>query len=408
VLDLSRIEAGRLHHEPVPTDLRQIVADLGRVHAPGAGRKGLRFELKVAPVVPPLAVLDGRHLRQVLLNLLGNAIKFTSQGMVCLQVTTDGSRHLRFEVHDTGPGIEPEHLGEIFEAFRQTRAGAAAGGTGLGLTISQRLVRAMGGTLAVESTVGKGSRFFFTLPFVPANPSGLAAYAPGVAGADARLAPGTHVTALVADDNAMNRHVLASLLESAGVHVITAAGGLEAVDHARRHRPDIILMDRRMRDLDGFEATRRIHADPDTAHIPVLAVSASAFGDSLEAARKAGCVDFLPKPVQADVLYGMLQRHLGIAFVPGVAAPPPAPVAPLTIAMPPAQALALARRLRAAASVGDVTEVDAIAAGLLEVPDGPHALGRRIVDLRSELDFDALLRLADRLESQEEMDGVID
>ncbi len=410
VLDLSRIEAGRLRHEPVQTDLRQVVADLERVHAPGAGRKGLLFELKVGPDVPSLTVLDGRHLRQVLLNLVGNAIKFTSTGVVSVQVAADGNRHLRFEVADTGPGIEPEHLGEIFQAFRQTRTGAAAGGTGLGLTISQRLVRAMGGTLAVESTLGAGSRFFFKLPFESADPSVRAgAYAPAVAtGADARLAPGTHVTALVADDNAMNRHVLASLLESSGVHVITAAGGLEAVEHARRHRPDIILMDRRMRDLDGFEATRRIHADPDTAHTPVLAVSASAFSDSLDAARKAGCADFLPKPVQADVLYGMLQRYLGVTFVAGVATPPPAPLAPASIVLPPAQALALARRLRAAASVGDVTEIDLIAAGLMETSNGPHALGRRIVDLRAEFDFDALLRLADRLESREEMDGAVD
>src|SRR5690606_38771874 len=155
---------------------------------------------------------------------------------------------------------------------------------------------------------------------------------------------------LVADDNAMNRHVLASLLESAGVRVITAAGGLEAVAHERRYRPDIILMDRRIRDLDGFEATRRLHADPETSRIPVEALSASAVSHSVDAARAAGGVDVLPRPVQADVLFGMLQRYLGGSFVSGTPAPAPAIVAPdATPLVPSAVARAIAPQLRAAA-----------------------------------------------------------
>jgi PAS domain S-box-containing protein len=406
VLDLSRIEAERVTHEPSPTDLRQLIEDLGRVLGPLAGRKGLALDFELDPRLPPRVMLDRRHVRQVLLNLVGNAIKFTSHGSVRVTIVPSGSR-LRFDVIDTGAGVEPEHLQDIFRAFHQTRSGASAGGTGLGLTISQRLVRAMQGTLSVESTLGQGSRFFFDLPLViddgSAEPVADVDVAP-----DARLAPGERVTALVADDNAVNRHILASLLESAGVHVITAAGGLEAVEHSRRYRPDVILMDRRMPDLDGYEAAARIHADEQTSGIPVIAVSASTFHDSHEAARRAGCVDFVAKPVRAETLYALLQRHLGVTFVSGQSPAAPLPALADAAAGAPRVAVdGIARRLRAAASVGDVLAIEGIAAELVGA-GALSDLGRHVQRLKSDFDFDAIVRLADRLESQEEMDGRVD
>jgi PAS domain S-box-containing protein len=422
VLDLSRIEADRVTHEPVPTDLRQLLVDLDRVVGPPAGRKGLLLSLAIDGVVPARVMIDRRHLRQVLLNLLGNAIKFTSAGEVRLTIGRTETR-LRVQVIDTGAGIEPEHLDEIFHAFSQTRAGAGAGGTGLGLTISQRLVRAMGGALSVQSTLGRGSRFFFEIPFATVDAAEAAA-APADAdvGPDARLAPGVRLTALVADDNAVSRHILASLLESAGVDVITAAGGLEAVAHARRYAPDVILMDQRMSDLDGFEATRRILADPGTARIPVIAVSASTFTDSYDAARQAGCVDFVAKPVRAEVLYSALQRHLGVAFAAGQgpaeagprgspdreAAVSAAAVETTATARPlPAGARAAARQLRAAAAVGDVAALDDLATDLAADP-ALAELGERVAQLKAEFDFDGLRRLADWLESQEGAAGADD
>ena len=407
VLDLSRIEIERVNHVPVPASLQELLEDLDRVIGPAAGRKGLALLLEASPEVPARVMIDRRHLRQVLSNLLGNAIKFTSQGHVRLHIRRHGER-LRFDVVDTGHGIEPEHLRDIFDAFRQTRRGASAGGTGLGLTISQRLVAAMGGSLEVESTLGEGSRFFFSLPLVSADPD-----APDPTDtrafevdANARLAPGVRLTALVVDDNAVNRHIMASLLESAGVSVITAAGGLEAVEYARRFVPDVILMDRRMRDIDGFEATRRIHADPMTARIPVIAVSASTFSDSHEAARQAGCVDFIPKPVRAEVLYGLLQRHLGVAFVAGPPEQDPraAPVVPAAVVAAPPHAAGVARRLRAAAGVGDVGAIEGVVEELRR-DSARAALGQRIAALKADFDFDGLRRLADWLESQE---GVVD
>jgi PAS domain S-box-containing protein len=402
VLDLSRIEAERIVHEPVVTELHQLLVDIDRVVGPLAGRKGLPLVLEIHADVPRRVMVDRRHLRQVLLNLLGNGIKFTSAGEVRLTITHAGDR-LQFDVTDTGLGIEPEHRHEIFDAFRQTKTGASAGGTGLGLTISRRLVRAMGGELDVESSVGRGSRFFFTLPRVAVERHVEPAERTDVeVAADARLAPGLQVTALVADDNAVNRHILASLLESAGIKVITAAGGVEAVEHARRYQPDVILMDRRMRDLDGFEATKQIHSDAATARIPVIAVSASTFSDSHEAAREAGCADFIAKPVRAEVLYSMLQRLLGVTFVSGGASAPLPPAdSHLEPSDVPPHAADLGRRLRAAAIVGDVAAIDVIAHALAS-DERVAPLRRQIAALRASFDFDALVRLADRLESAEE------
>ena len=283
VLDLSKIEAGRLDIEEGPADLTTLLTDLKYVVAESADRKGLRLIMSIGADVPRSVVLDGRHLRQALLNLLGNAIKFTATGEVRLLLTRADATHLGFEVSDSGPGIEPEALTEIFAAFAQTKAGAAAGGTGLGLTICDHLVTKMGGDLKVESVVGEGSRFFFTLPLRPgARRRRVRRIAPIESAEpplDARLAPGEAFTALVVDDSTVNRRILAGLLESAGVSVITAAGGIEAIELARAHRPAVVFMDLKMDDLDGLEATRRLARDPATATIPVIAVTASALGD---------------------------------------------------------------------------------------------------------------------------------
>ncbi len=408
VLDLSKIEAGRMDIEATPCDLRQVAVDLRYVIEERAQRKGLRFSVRIDPGIHALVVLDGRHVRQVLLNLLGNAVKFTPQGEVQLIISivskSGGGRRLRFDVVDTGIGIEAENLSAVFQAFRQTRSGAELGGTGLGLTISHRLVRGMGGELKVESTPGKGSRFYFELPLIEAEEPATAQAAPDTDAAtlssDARLAPGEHLTALVADDSSVNRRILASLLESAGVRVITAAGGIEAVELARTHRPDVVLMDLRMADLNGFEATRRLAGDEATAAIPVIAVSASAWDEVRDAAREAGCVDFLPKPVRADVLFARLQRYTGVRFVSPIENSETA-LPPLTSIGPGDGVRRLASRIREAAAIGSVADLDAIADELSnEGGDVPGTLGRRIAVLTAAFDYDALLRLAESLEQQ--------
>jgi PAS domain S-box-containing protein len=399
VLDLSKIEAGRMDVEATPSDVRQVAIDLKHVIGERAQRKGLRFVTTIATDVPQRVVLDGRHVRQVLLNLLGNAVKFTPQGEVRLEIgARDGT--LQFDVIDTGIGIEAQNLTVVFQAFRQARSAAeAGGGTGLGLTISHRLVRAMGGELKVESVPGKGSRFYFALPLVEAPAAAAMTEVDSDAvSSDARLAPGLQLAALVADDSSVNRRILASLLESAGVRVITAAGGMEAVELARQHRPDVVLMDLRMSDLDGFEATRRLGADPATSGIPVIAVSASAWAEVRQTARDAGCVDFVAKPVKADVLFAKLQRHAGARFV----SPEIVPESPLPPLATDDGSRNLASRLREAAAIGSVAELDALAEELSLAGDVPRTLGRRIAALTAAFDYDALLRLAASLETHHE------
>jgi PAS domain S-box-containing protein len=402
VLDLSKIEAGRVDLEQVPTEIRQLGVDLRHVVAEPARRKGLRLEIDVAESVPERVMVDGRHLRQVLLNLLGNAIKFTERGEVRLAVAPEGADWLRFEVTDTGIGIGPDYIEDIFKAFRQTKAGAMAGGTGLGLTISARLVRTMGGELKVDSTPDSGSRFHFTLPLIEAPVTALDRTAPAEdIDLGARLASGQALTALVADDSSINRRILAALLESAGVHVITAAGGQEALALARRHLPDVVLMDLRMRDLDGLEATRSLLKDPASAGIRVIAVTASAFGDAREAAREAGCVDFMSKPVRAEVLFRKLQQHLGVRFESP--APPKAPALPGSSDVDRVEGVS--ERLRDQAVLGSVTGLQALANDLIARAGTDADLGRRIAELTARFDFDALIELAGSMQAEPEGSG---
>ena len=397
VLDLSKIEAGRLDIDEGPTDLSQLLTDLKYVVAETAAHKGLTLNMTLDPDVPRGVVVDGRHLRQVLLNLLGNAVKFTRAGEVRLRIGT-GSGRLTFEVIDTGPGIEPEAITEIFAAFAQTKAGAEAGGTGLGLTISDHLITKMGGTLTVESVLGTGSLFSFSLPLVEARLAAITEGGdPALPPLDARLAPGQSLTALVVDDSTANRRILASLLESAGAQVITATGGLEAIELARTHRPEIIFMDLKMPDLDGLEATRRLAQDPATAAIPVIAVTASALGDARATARAAGCVDYLSKPIRAQELFGMLRLHRGVRFTAGT---------DLTVSGGPGldgiRRADVAARLRSAAAVGDVTEIHTLVGSLTRGGPAESALGERINRLVAEFDFEGLAELGDSLAGSEQ------
>ena len=396
VLDLSKIEAGHVDIEATSTDLSRLTVDLEHLLAETARRKGLALTITVMPDVPRTVMLDGLHLRQVLLNLVGNAIKFTVHGEVRLIITRDDG-HLLFEVWDTGPGIEPEALSAIFEAFTQTKSGAAVGGTGLGLTISQQLLQRMGGDLLVESTVGEGSRFYFTLPLVGASDRAERDADAAAPLQNARLAPGQELLALVVDDSTVNRRILAKLLESAGVQVITASGGVEGIAMTAAHRPNVVFMDLKMPDLDGLEATRRLRDDPRTAHIPVIAVTASAFGDTRKAAREAGCTDYLPKPVRAEVLYSILHDRLGARFVLDQESPTP------NVALPDdKRRAAIAARLMEALAIGAVTDIETLAQELAEGDGREQALGLQLARMAGEFDFDGLTALARALAPQSE------
>ena len=321
ILDLARIEAGRLELDPRPSDVREVVDGTVGALAQVAADKGLALEVGIDPALPRALVLDAARLRQVLFNLLGNALKYTRAGHVRVELlarpAADGRRcALELRVADTGIGIEPAQLAGIFEPFARTAgAEAAAAGTGLGLSICRRLVERMGGRIEARSTLGEGSVFSVWLPdlAVAAAPDDAARDAPVDFG---RLAP---ARLLVVDDVALNRRLLADLLGEAGHEVHQAAGGEEAVRLAADLHPDAVLMDVRMPGLDGRGALARLRDDPLTRPIPVLAVTASSLQGEEDELR-ALFDGYVRKPVQQAELFAALAAVLPLAPEPAARA----------------------------------------------------------------------------------------
>ncbi|HKC75496.1 MAG TPA: ATP-binding protein, partial [Chloroflexota bacterium] len=322
ILDLSKIEAGHLSLEVQPLDLRQVVREVVAVFTAQVRAKGLRISAHVAPAVPPLLVGDAVRLRQVLTNLVGNAVKFTEQGAVEVRVdvveeSPEGTL-LRLAVRDTGIGIAPEVQAVLFEPFTQADASTTRryGGTGLGLAIARRLVELMGGTIGVESTVGAGSSFWVTLRLARgAAPRGVSAApvqgAPAAPAAQrAGRAPRGRV--LVAEDNAINQLVAVRLLESLGYAVDTVANGQHAVDAVRQGHYDLVLMDCHMPELDGFAATTAIRQQEHEAgqghYTPIVALTADALAGDVQKSRSVGMDDHLTKPVTLERLAAVVER----------------------------------------------------------------------------------------------------
>ena len=317
ILDLSKIEAGKLEVQPAEFHLIECLRSLTDIVRIRAEQKGLAFIYKMLSPLPDIVLGDERRLRQVLLNLLGNAVKFTEEGDVSLKVgyreaTSEGA-WLCFQVEDTGIGIAPEKLEEIFQPFQQVRTkDGPAQGTGLGLSISRRLVALMGGTLQVKSTPDQGSVFWFELDL----PALEALVVP--ASEEERTVVGFEGptrTILVVDDKPENRSVLMGLLAPLGFDLMEAGDGQEALEHAAADRPDLILMDLVMPVLDGFEATRRLRQTPALETIPVIALSASVFEYTRQQSIGVGCDDFIPKPIRIDVLLDKLKTHLGLEWI---------------------------------------------------------------------------------------------
>ena len=296
VLDLSKIEAGRLDLESVPFSLVDLVEAARSLVAPSASRKGLTLAVTVAPGLAPCRAGDPTRLRQVLLNLLGNAVKFTESGSVALTVEAAGDDAVRFTVTDTGIGIPPDRLERVFDAFTQADGSTTRrfGGTGLGLTISRELVARMGGALSVTSAVGAGSAFTFTLSLPPCD-------APVQRSARRDDAPTRGLNLLLAEDNAVNVRIVTRVLEKLGHRVSHAPNGAVALEKlAAGHGFDVVLMDVQMPELDGLEATRRlraIEAREGSARVPVIALTAHAMKGDDEVCREAGMDGYLSKPI---------------------------------------------------------------------------------------------------------------
>ncbi|HVU24951.1 MAG TPA: ATP-binding protein [Opitutus sp.] len=357
VLDLAKIEAGRIELLPQTFSLSRLLAHLTEIFEPRAAQKKIAFSLHGETPLPDTVVADEARLRQVLYNLLGNAIKFTERGRVELRVGAAG-RHVRFTVVDTGIGIAPAERSAIFELFHQAAGpGFSAEGSGLGLAISQRLVRLMGGEIIVESTPGVGSRFSFELPFPPASAAAPATASDripaGYRGARRRI--------LIVDDEPVNRDVLRTLLTPLGFAVEETDDGQAAVDLVATRPPDLVLMDLRLRQLDGLTATRRIRTQPGAAAVRIIAISASVFPVDRAQALEAGCDEFEPKPIRATALLAAIRRVLGLEWEwsadPAAASPAPLPDdLPDTWPLPP---LAVLHALDAHTELGDLAALRA-------------------------------------------------
>ncbi len=313
ILDLSKIDAGRMELETTDFDLVALVQELTALfqHPCEEKKLGLRVEGLDGLRSLPLRGDEGK-LRQVLINLLGNAVKFTERGRVALRITRGEGSAWAFEVSDTGPGIAAEAQRAIFDPFQQGPGARGTGGTGLGLTIARRQVELMSGQLEVRSEPGAGSNFFFTLDL----PSAITRLS---AGADAlreveHLAEGYEVRALVVDDIRENREVLSTMLAVIGCEIILAENGRQALEAVSVSRPDIVFMDMRMPEIDGLEATRCIVRDYGATGLKVVATSASALEHERERYLQAGCDDFVAKPFRGERIYASLKNLLGVEF----------------------------------------------------------------------------------------------
>ncbi len=305
VLDLSRIEKGRMRLEPQPFRLRSMIEEILPLIALQARQKGLRLEIRIDERLPRTVLGDPGRMRQVLVNLLNNAVKFTPAGWVRLEAAPDGSGRVRFSVSDSGPGIPFSKQKEIFRAFVQGDGSSTRqyGGAGLGLTISDHLVRLMGGAIRLESETGRGSRFSFSIPL----PEAADGAEPEEDPLQSRVARGLRI--LVAEDNEINRRTLESLLRRDGHFLRFASDGAEAVESARTERFDAILMDVQMPEVDGLEATRRIREIERTEKrdpVPVIGLTAHAFPEDAQKCRQAGMNDYLAKPYHIDDLRRLL------------------------------------------------------------------------------------------------------
>jgi PAS domain S-box-containing protein len=390
ILDMSKIEAGMTEVNRVVFGLQDLLDDLQMMFQSRAKAKGLRLIVERDENVPYHVLGDASKLRQVLVNLIGNAVKFTQRGGVAIRVRAEPAAgrpaedgqilRLVVEVEDSGPGIPAADLDWIFAAFAQSEAGAAAGGTGLGLTISAKLVELMGGRLTVESEVGKGSCFRFDalLERTEDVPEREEPAARRVIGLEPGAGPWR---ILVVDDAPDNRDLLADLLRPLGFEIREAHNGAVALEVFQQWAPHAVLMDMRMPVMDGYEATRQIKASEAGRTVPVIAVTASAFKNSQAAVLATGISAYLRKPFRPEELYEALASCLGLRYV--YADGPhssggrrrPAAVSPVALAALP---VALVQSLRQAVADGDVACLTELI-GQVEVFDSAAARGLHVL-----------------------------
>jgi two-component system, sensor histidine kinase and response regulator len=393
VLEMSKIEAGRTTLAVSPFDAHAMLRELGLLFDLRAKTKGLRFEVQGVEGVPRFLVTDGTKLRQVLVNLVGNAIKFTDEGAVTVRLAVRQSGDasplvLRAEVEDSGPGIAPDEMDRLFQYFGQGSAGSQAEpGTGLGLAISREFVELLGGEISVSSQVGRGSVFAFEIPVSEAEEGEVAHGVEGrrVVG----LEPGQpRFKVLVADDIPDNSELLRQMLEPVGFDVRTVPDGKETLAEFHAWRPHVILLDMRMPAMDGNEVMQHLRADPAGRAVKVIAVTARAFNEARREALGSGADDFVAKPVEQAEVLDKIARALGARYVYEETATEPEPESTLDAEAIAGLAPEMIDRLRVAAAAADFDAVIAVAD---ELAPTDERLGKELRDLAERYDAESIL-----------------
>lgn len=319
ILEMSKIEAGRIVLNPTPFDLISLLYSLQDILQIQAAKKGLKLCFEIPPNLPQFVQTDEGKLRQVLINLLGNAIKFTKTGCVTLRVKLKTQKEadqflILFEIEDTGSGIAPEEINHLFKAFAQTESGRKhQEGTGLGLAISRKFIQLMGGDITVQSIRGQGTIFTFDILVQAVESTDVQSF--GLQHPILALAPQQpHYKILVVDDVLESRLLLSEILNTVGFEVKEAENGLQAIELYHDWNPHLILMDMRMPVMNGLEATRTIKGNSSNQKTIIIALTASAFEEDRAMVLAAGCDNFIRKPFHREQLLETIQQHLGVQY----------------------------------------------------------------------------------------------
>jgi len=410
VLDLSKIESGNLELNLSDFELKKFLQGVYNIVSPRAEKKGLELQLDIDLRVPRIIRSDATKLRQILVNLMGNAIKFTAKGQVLLRVKPfkqDGQtlEHILFSVVDTGIGIEKDKLHHIFDAFKQAQEGFDAGGTGLGLAISRHLTKALGcSEIGVMSEVGKGSTFEFSMPLEKVDQEQELEDESDYSGQEIpRLAAGQDLWVLVVDDRETNRDILTEILLTAGFKVEKAENGYEAINLADKISFNLILMDLMMPEMDGLQATKLLRAKENYKHVPIIAVSANVAIKMQEKVTEVGCNALISKPIRVNELFDKVAQNMHLEFQP---------LQEKTIDLTHADSQNTGYReliqaspelkeflqlLRAASELGDIAELDRLLVVFKEEIQAPLNVSNALEKLIKNFEFDKIKKFADGL-----------
>ncbi len=395
ILDMSKIEAGRLSVNPSSFKLANAIDDLGAMFRPRLSGKPVAFEIRVDPNCAPYVLADEGKIRQVLINLVANAVKFTDRGVIRLNVSTEmrEDKKLWFSasVEDSGVGIAAEEQGKLFRPFAQAEHGSRLrSGTGLGLAISREFARLLGGDITMTSQLGRGTTFYFDVPIEAGSPDDAVGRS-SARQVRALCAGQDPPRVLIVDDEPDNRGWLNQLLTALGFSIREAEDGAAAIRVFEEWNPQLILMDVRMPVMNGLEAARRIRNLPGGSQTPIIALTASAMEEDRRAGMESNVNDYLSKPCPQSVLLETIQRYLGVQYAYADDPETPAPISAPSLATVPAE---FAGDLRQAVLEGEKNRIDEI---LRQLRSRDASLAGALQELADQYEYESLTQMLEEV-----------